>query len=161
MAEAGWFRDPHDPNSEVYFDGQSWTSYRRPVAAPPVVPPVTPPPVTPPRGGVQRAIGWAGVGVGGASAIAFGIFVGLRGDALDRLNVACPARVSCSTSTMSIVSEGKRDAMLVNVFGVTAGVMAAAGVALLLTAPSAPKSNPAASFEVRVTSDGVALRGVF
>ena len=44
MAEAGWFRDPQDPNSEVYFDGQSWTSYRRPVAGPPVPPPVAPPP---------------------------------------------------------------------------------------------------------------------
>ena len=43
MSEAGWFRDPQDPNSELYFDGQSWTNYRRPAAVSPQPAPITPP----------------------------------------------------------------------------------------------------------------------
>ena len=34
MTDAGWFRDPQDPNSEIYFDGVGWTSYRRPAPQP-------------------------------------------------------------------------------------------------------------------------------
>lgn len=29
MAEAGWYPDAHDPNSQHYFDGQNWTGHRR------------------------------------------------------------------------------------------------------------------------------------
>jgi hypothetical protein len=142
----------------------------------PVVKPPDPPPVEPPRadGRVQRGLGWTAVGLGGASAILTGVFVGLRADAMDRLDLACPTHTQCAPSVAGIVSDGKRDALLVNVFGVGAGVLMAAGVVLLVTAPSAPPPAtspgrapaiaPAAllrSLEVHATAGGLSMRGTF
>ncbi len=61
MPDAGWFRDPQDPDSELYFDGRQWTTYRRPAPAPsaPSAPPPAPPrPEAGPAPQWQSAAGW-------------------------------------------------------------------------------------------------------
>lgn len=35
VADAGWYPDAQDPNSQHYFDGQNWTGQRRPTASSP------------------------------------------------------------------------------------------------------------------------------
>jgi hypothetical protein len=85
---------------------------------------------------VQRALGWTAVGLGAASAVLTGVFIGLRAGAMSRLEAGCPALMQCPISVDPIVQEGKRDAVMVNVFSVLTGVATAAGVVLLLTAPS-------------------------
>src|SRR5438477_6456069 len=35
MADAGWYPDPQDADSEAYFDGAAWTGERRPRPVPP------------------------------------------------------------------------------------------------------------------------------
>lgn len=111
-------------------------------------------------GRAQRVIGWSAVGVGAASAVLTGVFVGLRADALGRLEAACPGLSSCPTSVASVVDEGKRDAALVNVFAVLAGVGAATGVALVLTAPT-PDPAPTARLDLRFGFTRLSLGGSF
>jgi hypothetical protein len=104
------------------------------------------PGVAPPEAGgarnVQRALGWTAVGLGAASAVLTGVFIGLRAGAMSRLEAGCPALMHCPITVDPIVQEGKRDAVMVNVFSVLTGVATAAGVVLLLTAP--PSSARAA-----------------
>lgn len=38
--QAGWYRDPADPASEVFYNGVAWTTQRRPLGGPPFGPPV-------------------------------------------------------------------------------------------------------------------------
>jgi len=102
----------------------------------------SPPPTTPDTGKTQRMLGWTAVGVSAASAIATGVFIGLRSGALGRLEEACPALIQCPPSIAPVVSEGKTYAALVNVFGILSGVAATGGAILLLTAPSSPAPNP-------------------
>jgi hypothetical protein len=33
VADAGWYPDPHDPNSEHFWDGQNWSGQRRPAGS--------------------------------------------------------------------------------------------------------------------------------
>lgn len=42
MADPGWYPDPQDAGSEVYWDGSAWTPHRRPVAITPPAPPPAP-----------------------------------------------------------------------------------------------------------------------
>ena len=135
----------------------------------PASPTVDPPPIAAPGargseprrdGRAQRVIGWSAVGVGAASAVLTGVFLGLRADALGRLEAACPGLSGCRASVATVVDEGKRDAALVNVFAVLAGVGAATGVALVLTAP-APDPAPAARIDLRFGLAGLSLGGSF
>ena len=112
----------------------------------------------PGAGDVQRAIGWTSIGVGATSLILTGVFIGLRAGALNRLMAACPALTRCPTSVSSIVSDGKTEATLVNVFSVIGGVAAASGVALLLAAPR-PSRPGSAWIELRPA--GLAVGGIF
>jgi hypothetical protein len=131
--------------------------------------PASPGPAEPAPGSTQRALGWTGVGVGAASVVLTGIFIGLRGNEMSQLSQACPSFTQCAPSVAAIVSDGKTDAALVNVFGVIGGVAAAAGVVALVTAPitmgAAPRSpaaplSTAAWLELR--GDGrFAVRGIF
>lgn len=140
-----------------------------PERAEPTSPTVDPPPIAAPGargseprrdGRAQRVIGWSAVGVGAASAVLTGVFIGLRADALGRLEAACPGLSGCRASVASVVDEGKRDSALVNVFAVLAGVGAATGVALVLTAP-APDPAPAARIDLRFGLAGLSLGGSF
>ncbi len=128
-----------------------------------------PAPAEPAPGGTQRALGWAAVGVGAASAVLTGVFIGMRASEMSQLEQACPSFVQCPQSVAPIVGDGKTDAALVNVFGVVGGVAAVAGVVLLVTAPMAmgaaprnPSAPGAVAAWIELRGDGrFALRGIF
>jgi hypothetical protein len=114
------------------------------------------------RGGLQRSFGWTGVGVGAASAVLTGVFIGQRAGAISRLEQSCPALVQCPTSIAPTVGDGKTDAALVNVFGVLGGVAAAVGVVLLITAPVSTAPRPSSVASLTLGGDGrLTLRGRF
>jgi hypothetical protein len=126
--------------------------------------------VPPNPGSTQRALAYGALGLAGASAIATGVFIGLRGGALGRLDAACPTLMGCSRSVVEpIVTEGKTYATLVNVFGALTGVAAVGGVVLLFTAPSRPsgagKTAPPTSLtlspRVGFGTAGLSVEGVF
>jgi hypothetical protein len=62
VAEAGWYPDPGDPNSEAFFDGQNWTEHRRPkpLQTPAPIPPAAwqPPPAPPQQWQAPPAEQW-------------------------------------------------------------------------------------------------------
>lgn len=126
-------------------------------------------PPRPSDGSTQRALGYAALGLGGASGIATLVFVGLRGSALGRLDAACPTLVGCPRSVEPIVSEGKTYATLINVFGVLTGAAAVGGVVLLITAPSRPtspgKTASSSAFtlspRVGLGAAGISVEGAF
>ncbi len=127
-----------------------------PPSAPP--PPAAPPPPPPSDGSTQRTLGWATLGVGAASAIATGIFIGLRAGALSRLDEQCFEHVYCDPAVESTVSEGQTYSALVNVFGIAAGAGVLGGIALLVTAPSAPAAAaPAAGGGARGSAPGASI----
>jgi hypothetical protein len=142
-----------------------------PKASPPETPPEQPPPVPPPGPAPRdrsalRAAGWAAIGLSGASLVATSVFIGLRAGAMNRLKMACPALKDCSPGVADIVSEGKRDATLVNVFAVMSGVAAAGGISLLLLSPSPAKPlatmrSPVARLEARAAAGGISFEGWF
>jgi hypothetical protein len=136
-----------------------------PEPPPGTVEPGAPPPPggSPAPGRAQRAIGWTTIGVGAGSVVATGVFAARRAAALSRLKMTCPTFMQCPSTVADTVSEGKTDAALVNVFGVLAGVATAAGVAILVTAPAAPRrSAPAPIAWIELRGDGsVGMRGSF
>lgn len=99
---------------------------------------IPPPPVAPRRRGLaQRAAGWSLVGVSVA-----GLGVGLYGlFTRDDANAALARDRSCATAAPSAACQGHRDtvdtmnAVMLAGF-ISAGVLAVAGVTLVLTAPS-------------------------
>lgn len=117
---------------------------------PPVIEPPPPPPPHRDPGRGQRIAGWSVIGAGAASFVAAGVFGAMRGDALSRLTEACPSLSGCPRSVESIVSDGKTDALLVNVFATVGGAAIAGGAALLLLAPSAPPAQTPASKASRI-----------
>jgi hypothetical protein len=129
------------------------------VAATP--PDVSAGPKDPGDGAVRRALGWSAIGLGAASVVATGVFIGLRAGALGRLEEACPAMTQCDPAVDGIVREGKTYAALVNVFGVLAGAAAVTGVILLVTAPPRSQPKPAASIRVSPTLGGLWVEGAF
>ena len=47
MSDAGWYPDPQQPGTELYYDGRQWTAQRRPTpATPSAAPSAAPPPAT-------------------------------------------------------------------------------------------------------------------
>ncbi len=126
-------------------------------AAAPVVSPVSaPPPVEPARreapppadegtpGSGQRLLGFVGLGAGAAAGIAGGVLTYLaakknhdsKGDCRqDDPNLCTPAGVKAR-------HDAKNHATLATVFAVSGGVLAAAGVTLFFTAPSADEKKP-------------------
>jgi hypothetical protein len=121
---------------------------------------------SPPPGRAQHAIGWTAIGVGATGIALTGVFAGLRAAAMSRLTAECPSLMQCPTTVAPIVGDGKTDAALVNVFGVLGGVATAAGVALLLTAPSASTRAPGRAAVptawVELDANGrIAVRGAF
>ena len=155
--------------------GDAGLRERSPAVTEPPRPPgplQTPPPEQAPAApvepapGPQRALGWTAVGVSAASAVLTGVFIGLRADAMSRLEQGCPSLKTCPTGVATVVGDGKTDAALVNVFGVIGGVAGAAGVVLLITAPPArvalPLAAPSSAAWLELRGDGtLALRGTF
>ena len=124
----------------------------RPLEGPPPAatttgpPPLLPPPATtaPAPAPTLKILGWAALGLGAASGVATGVFIGLRQGELDDLDRHCAARTHCDPAVQAIVDRGTLDAAMVNVFGALTLASLAGGSALLLSAPSAAPARPAA-----------------
>lgn len=101
------------------------------------------------RAAGRRTAGWITLGVGGASLVAMGIFIGVRGGALSDLESVCPKYESqpCGTNAQDAYDRGKSASTMANVFGIIGGVGVAAGAVLLLTSP---KPQPIVKAGVRV-----------
>lgn len=136
-----------------------------PLAVDPSVHEATPPPgprpiVAPPppaRSSPLRPIGFATLGVGGAGLIAGGIFGGLAASTWSSAHGKCPNN-ACPSDTQ--VSDGRRAGTFADVATVSlvaGGVLAAAGLTLVLIAPS----RPTATAYLAPTLAGVVLGGSF
>ncbi|MRG91218.1 hypothetical protein [Polyangium spumosum] len=102
----------------------------------------------------QRTLGFAALGLSAASLVTMGVFIGLRADRLSDVEAACPTLTGCDRSVAPLAEEGATYATLVNVFAGLSGAAAAAGVALLLTAPAT--STPSAGLRLQpVLAPGV------
>ncbi|MEO7328339.1 MAG: hypothetical protein ABI193_07160 [Minicystis sp.] len=104
---------------------------------------VAPPtPASPPAEGTRRILGWAALGLGAATGIAAGTFIGLRQGALNDLDTRCASHTHCDPIVEPIVARGSLDATMVNVFSTLTLVCAAGGAALLLSAPASAQPAP-------------------
>ncbi len=112
------------------------------------------------KSSTQRSLGWIGIAAGASAAIATGVFIGLRQDALSRVEAECPRLTGCSPSVAPIVRDGTTDAALVNVFAATASAAAIGGAVLVLSAP-ARGAHQTWSATLQATPLGILLRGVF
>jgi hypothetical protein len=97
-----------------------------PSAPAPSAPPIAP---APPRTSLTRWVGWSTLGLAGASGIAAGVFAVMRASALDDLNAVCASHTGCDASVRPIVERGKRNTMLLNVFGALTLFAGAGGTA--------------------------------
>ena len=125
---------------------------------PPVVVPKPPPPEPPPdRSSALRTVGFVTLAVGGAGLIAGGIFGGLAASTWSGVKNECP-NGACPTDAS--VADGRRAGTFADVATVSliaGGVLAAAGLALVLFAP-ARKTTAA---WVSPTLGGVLVGGMF
>jgi len=107
-------------------------------------------PVTPPAGvddaaerarTTKRTVGWAAIGVGGASLVGAGISLALRQSAIDKLGGGCnPGYTQCDPSLASTTSMGQTASVLVNVLGIAGVVGVTTGIVLLATSGHTPQS---------------------
>lgn len=122
-------------------------------------------PATSDPGGVQRFFGWSTAGLGVASAVAAGVFIARRADALGRLDAICSSHSICPPSTRPlldpIVREGTLDATLVNLFSAVAAGSVATSILLFSTAKSRPGGSERSTLEVRARLLGFSVGGAF
>lgn len=120
-------------------------------------------PVAP--GGAQRTVGWAAVGAGAAGlvlgGVTFGVASGMRSDLIaggcaDKDKVFCPDTPDLHDKVGSYNSLRGVPAPAL----IAGGVLAAGGLVLILTAPSAPKSQ-AAAIRPWISPWGGGISGVF
>jgi hypothetical protein len=117
--------------------------------APPVtpIPGPTPPPVEEPNAGrarSQRIV--AGAVVGGLGLVGIALGAGFGAGAMGKQSDAkahCDALNRCDPTGLTLRHDGITDATVSTVGFVVGGVALAAGVVLVLTAPSAPKTHAA------------------
>jgi hypothetical protein len=109
--------------------------------APTATAPQPPPDTRGYDGSTQRTIGWIALGVGAASAIAAGVFTGLRAAAVSDVEEECQVDLGQCKGEFDVVDpireRGETYSLLVNVFAVGAGVSLVTGAVLLFTAPAA------------------------
>ncbi len=82
-----------------------------------------------------RTVGWISAGVGAASLVAGGVFVGLTAERSSAADERCPGKV-CDAEGIAIVGEAETYANVANVTVIGGAVLAAAGLGLLLFVPS-------------------------
>jgi hypothetical protein len=147
VASATFVAEPESTRRIELHDASAAPSPPRPLSTA-TTPTPRPPPVAPAPSHVQRTVGIAVMGVGGAALVATAVFAGLRAGALSDLDASCPTEPRCARSTSGtvdgIVSRGKTYATLANVLGIAAGVSLLGGATLWLTAPS-PAGRPASA----------------
>ena len=134
-------------------------------AAPAVVPVVSPEPphrseapAQTDSGASTRAIGWASIGIGGASLAGAVVALALRQKAISDLESACPqyssrpCEASARPAVASAVDHGRTASVLFDVFGIAGVVGVGLGVTLVLTNPptsSDPAARPVARTRLR------------
>ncbi|WP_437897237.1 tetratricopeptide repeat protein [Sorangium sp. So ce124] len=125
---------------------------------------VLPPPAGPAPGTTQRVLGWTAVGTGAAALVAggvtFGITSALRGELID---LGCTEDVVCPDTPKTREKLGSyNDMRLVPAPAfIVGGALAAGGVALLLTAPSAAAKPKGAAVRPWISPWGAGIAGVF
>lgn len=110
----------------------------RTVVIPALAPSWEPPPEPRPSGATQRVLGWSLAGVGGAGVIVTGVLGALAIGAESTADAACPGTGPCNDPRGLDASERASSfATAATITGIAALALAAGGVVLLLTAPSA------------------------
>jgi len=115
-------------------------------------------------GAAQASVGWLAVGAGAVSASLSFVFLGFRQSKLDEVERLCPS-LRCDAARREeidpLVQDGEGFATGVNVTVTLAGVLAAGGLALVLTAPrkegQAKKTQTAFSPGVKIVPAGAGL----
>ena len=127
-------------------------------AALPPPPPPPPPPgeVAAADGSLLHTLGWVAIGVGGAGLVVGAITGGLALDKRSSLEKACPNK-QCTPQNHGDVDSYQTLRIVSGVGLIAGGALAAAGIVLLIVAPSA--AEPAVS--LGVTPMGFSLTGTF
>ncbi|WP_437306970.1 tetratricopeptide repeat protein [Sorangium sp. So ce388] len=126
----------------------------------PVLPPA---PAGPAPGTPQRVLGWTALGTGAAAlvvgGITFGVASALRSDLI---GLGCTERVVCpdTPATRDKLDSYNTVRLVPAPALIVGGALAAGGVALLLTIPSAPKARGAAA-RLWISPSGAGIAGVF
>ncbi|MGK3967863.1 tol-pal system YbgF family protein [Sorangium sp. So ce118] len=126
----------------------------------PVVPPA---PAGPAPGTPQRVLGWTAVGTGAAAlvvgGITFGVASALRSDLI---GLGCTEKVVCpdTPDTRDKLDSYNTVRLVPAPALIVGGALAAGGVALLLTIPSAPKPRGATA-RLWISPSGAGIAGVF
>lgn len=132
-----------------------------PTAATPAPSPVPPPPPdTSSAGNTQRTIGYLVGGAGIAAAVAGSIF-GARaiGKNSDSQDFCRPDNEKlCSSQGLALRDDARSAAKISTVTFVASGVLLAAGITLVLTAPSSSEAAPSASARARRAARGPLAR---
>ena len=130
------------------------------------VPPPLPPDTTPASDGkTQRILGYTGLGLAGATAVAGGVFGVLAMTKKNDADPLCRTDTTCTSAGASLISSAQTFATLSTVFFVAAGVSALEGITLLVTAPR--RAPPPAAQGVRLelgaprADAGLSLRGAW
>lgn len=129
--------------------------------APPKVPPPEDDPPPPSSGPSPLLIGGAvSLGVGGASAIAFFVSLGIRQSALGTIEDICPNLSACEASPTQrqdiadAADRGGTASTLATVFAIVGGVGVAAGTGMLIGEAVSSPSDPKAAMFVAPTEGG-------
>ena len=108
------------------------------------------------------ALAYIAGGVGIASLIAAGVFVGMRGSVKSDLDTSCPD-LKCPSDKSDAINSGKTYTTLVNVFGILGVVAVGASVYLFVSAPKEEVQKPkegAASLRLIPSAPGASLAGL-
>lgn len=117
-------------------DKRSETLSFRPAAAPaPVTPPPPPPPSKPEPSNIQRTAGFVAIGVGGAGLVVGAVTGFLVASRHSDLEGSCNAQNQCDPAKQSDIDAYNSLRPISAVALIAGGVVTAAGVTLLLTAP--------------------------
>ncbi|WP_437530799.1 tetratricopeptide repeat protein [Sorangium sp. So ce726] len=130
---------------------------------PPIVLPL-PSPAGPAPGTTQRVLGWTAVGTGAAALVAGGITFGITSARRSELiDLGCTEDVVCPDTPQTRDKLGSyNDMRLVPAPAfIVGGALAAGGVALLLTAPSAAARSKGAAVRPWISPWGAGIAGVF
>jgi hypothetical protein len=119
-----------------------------------------------PSGNTQRILGWTAVGAGAVGVGVGVVFMLQRGSKLDERDEICPEGQACPNlaqqqDRVDELTDEAEWAGTIGVVGLVAGsVLVGGGVALLLTAPSAPQQVAVAP-AVSPSFGGLVMRSTF
>ncbi len=92
----------------------------------------------------MRIGGGIALALGGLSAVAVGVSVGIRQSSLSNVQKACPTLMNCNPNVKPDVNKGQLASTLIAVFGATAGVGIGIGITLIAAAPKSHATDDSA-----------------